>query len=130
MSKPFRDKLVTNSGHFNHSLWDADKENVMYDASTEDGLSQVARWWAAGLMTHARSLCALICPTANCFSRIVPGSWAPRKIGWGIDRRDSYLRAKNDGKKGTYFECRTASGAANPYLVIAGLQSRSLLFIA
>ncbi len=126
MSKPFKDKLVTNSGHFNHSLWDSDKNNVMYDPSDATGFSQLAHWWAAGIMKHARALCALVCPTANCYKRIVPGSWAPRKIGWALERRDAFIRGKNESKNGTYYECRTPSGAANPYLVIAGLKIDNL----
>ncbi|XP_063727408.1 glutamine synthetase-like [Symsagittifera roscoffensis] len=136
MSKPFADgeseSLVTNSGHFNHSLWDEHHNNVFYDPQNEHGFSKyqsifmVAHWWAGGIMRHARALCALVCPTANCYRRIVPGSWAPRKSGWALDRRDAFIRCKNESKSGTYFECRTPSGAANPYLVMAGIVAAGL----
>ena len=81
--------------HFNHSLWSiTTAENVMNDASRADSLSDVTRWWVAGLLKHADAIMALYCPTVNCY-RSLDGHFAATFADWGIDDRSAALRVKN-----------------------------------
>jgi len=70
----------------------------MYDSSQTDSLSDIARWWVAGLLKHASAVMALWCPTVNCYRRLGSG-FAPSFANWGIDDRGSAFRVKNYGPK-------------------------------
>jgi len=85
--------------HFNHSLWSANTdESVMYDSSQADNLSEMTRWWLAGLLKHASALLALCCPTVNCYRRL-GGCLSPTFADWAIDDRDAAMRVKNYAPK-------------------------------
>jgi len=94
--------------HFNHSLWSTKSSaNAMYDPSQADSLSDVTRWWVAGLLKHASALMALCCPTVNCYRRL-GGCFAPTFADWAIDDRNATIRLKNYGPKVNYchaFSC-------------------------
>jgi len=68
MTKP-TSHPICNGMHFNHSLWDLEGRSALYDAGREDKLSDVGRWWLAGLVKHAPALTALCSPTVNCYRR-------------------------------------------------------------
>ena len=88
--------------HFNHSLWSTKtNENAMYDSSQADSLSDIARWWVAGLLKHASALMAFCCPTVNCYRRL-GGCFAPTYADWAIDDRNATIRVKNYGPKVNY----------------------------
>jgi len=85
--------------HFNHSLWSTKTDdNAMYDPSQSDSLSDITRWWVAGLVKHASALMALCCPTVNCYRRL-GGCFAPSFADWSIDDRNATIRVKNYGPK-------------------------------
>ena len=119
MSKPFLDQSGS-SGHFNHSLWSMDGENLFYDVTRPNKLSEVAEHWIAGLRYHSNALMALYCPTTNCYERITPGTFTPLDNSWGIDDRTVAYRVKNLDSSQTYVENRISGAAANQYLVVAG----------
>ena len=119
MTSVSADADACNGSHFNHSLQDVHGKNVFSDVSRPRGLSQVAGYWLAGLLEHGPALAALCCPTINCYRR--HGSvWVPTHSNWGVEDRNMFIRAKNFSTRSTYFESRLPSGAANPYLVVAG----------
>jgi len=72
----------------------------MYDSSQADCLSDITRWWVAGLLKHASALMALCCPTVNCYRRL-GGCFAPTFADWSIDDRNATIRVKNYGEKVT-----------------------------
>ena len=110
--------------HFNHSLWSTKKdENAMYDANQPDSLSDVVRWWVAGLLKHASSLMALCCPTVNCYRRL-GGCFAPTFADWAIDDRNATIRVKNYGPKVNYFGLVFAVHSCSCYVHCAALQMR------
>ena len=109
-----------NGIHLNFSLWTKQtKENVFWDKCSADKLSVFAKHWIAGLIHHANALTALCCPTTNCYL-FLHTELFPHKAYWGIDDRNSMIRAQNEGPDRTYLENRIPSGLANPYLVMAG----------
>jgi len=82
--------------HFNHSLWSVKtNENAMYDSSQADSLSDITRWWVAGLLKHASALMALCCPTVNCYRRLGE-CFAPTYTGWAM-RSKLTIHVKNNG---------------------------------
>ena len=117
MTKPFSGD-ISNGLHFNHSVYNSAGRNVFYDETTDDNLSDIARYWLAGLITHAGALTAICSPTVNCYRRLHQ-PWSPDYADWGIDDRFSAFRVKNKTEKRTYMENRIPGGSANPYLVLA-----------
>ena len=117
MTKPFSGD-ISNGLHFNHSVYNSAGRNVFYDETTDDNLSDIARYWLAGLITHAGALTAICSPTVNCYRRLHQ-PWSPDYADWGIDDRFSAFRVKNKTEKRTYIENRIPGGSANPYLVLA-----------
>lgn len=115
MTTPF-ENTASNGQHFSHSLW-RNGVDVFYDASESDGSSVAFKHWLTGLMRHAPALMALCCPTVNCYRR-VDTPYAPNFCDWGYDNRNRAYRSK--GESDRYIENRLPSGAANPYLVMAG----------
>ena len=118
MSWPFPSS-PTNGLHFNHSIWDANGRNVFFDASDEHNISAIAKHWLAGLIEHASALTALSCPTTNCYRRL-HSFLAPKNTQWEFDSRWVCFRVLNEDERHTYLESRLPSGAANPYLLLAG----------
>ena len=60
--------------HLNFSLLEKTSgKNVFTDKSDEFGLSELAQFWLAGVMSHARGMTAVICPNNNSYERLAPG---------------------------------------------------------
>ncbi len=113
-------------GHFNFSLRGKNtNQNVFYKENGEDGLSDLAYSWIAGITEHFPALTALCSPTVNCYRRL-HGSWTPTRGNWDIDNREAALRVMNFGEKRTYMENRLASALANPYIVLAATVAAGL----
>jgi glutamine synthetase len=132
MPKPFMH--LTGSGcHAHVSLWDLEGEtNLFHDPTGELGLSTLAYQFLGGILTHAEALTALFTPTVNSFKRInaaptVSGAtWSPNAISYGANNRTHMVRIPEPGR----FELRLMDGAANPYLLQAGILAGGLDGIA
>ena len=129
MPKPFAD--LTGSGcHAHVSVWRGASNAFAGDGAL--GLSDLAHHFLGGLMAHAEALCALTNPTVNSFKRInapvtVSGAtWSPSSISWAGNNRTHMVRVPGPGR----IEYRLADGAANPYLLQAGLLAAGLDGIA
>lgn len=133
MPKPFS-HLTGNGSHFHMSLW-KDGENAFLGDGTDSrglGQSKLAYHFLGGVLAHTRALTALIAPTVNCYKRLGIGqyltgsrsgfNWTPAFITYGDNNRTHMFRVPEPGR----FECRTVSGAANPYLAIAGFIAAGL----
>ncbi len=126
MPKPFAN--LTGSGcHAHVSLWQ-DGRNLFEDAAGELGVSALGYHFLGGVIAHADALCALLNPTVNSYKRInaprtVSGAtWAPNTVTWSGNNRTHMVRIPEAGR----FELRLADGAANPYLLQAGLLAAGL----
>ena len=73
----------------------------------------------AGQMALMKDFAVLFCPTINSYKRIVPGTWAPTNVTWGVENRTTALRAIATGPKTTRVEHRLPGADANPFLSIA-----------
>lgn len=126
MPKPFMD--LTGSGcHAHVSLW-REGQNVFSDRSDEIGLSQIGYHFIGGLIHSADALAALTNPCVNSYKRInAPrttsgATWAPNTVTYTGNNRTHMIRIPDGGR----FEFRLADGAANPYLLQAGILAAGL----
>jgi glutamine synthetase len=126
MPKPFA-ALTGNGCHVHASLW-RDGRNLFEEAGGELGLSTLGYQFLAGVLASAEALAALFNPTVNSYKRInaaptVSGaSWSPSSITYTGNNRTHMIRIPEPGR----FELRLADGAANPYLLQAGLLAAGL----
>ncbi|MGH7501098.1 MAG: type I glutamate--ammonia ligase [Longimicrobiales bacterium] len=107
------------SGMHTHQSLFKNGENAFWDAKGRDELSQVMRWYVAGLLKHARSFCAVTNPLVNSYKRLVPGYEAPVNVAWSHRNRSPMVRIPARRGKGTRLELRMPDPAANPYLALA-----------
>jgi len=128
MPKPFPG-LTGNGCHVHISVWDkSGKVNAFADESMELGLSEKGRHFLGGIIKHAPALAAVTNPTVNSYKRInaprtVSGAtWAPNTLTWTGNNRTHMVRVPGAGR----FEFRLPDGAANPYLLQAGIIAAGL----
>ncbi|NIF22427.1 MULTISPECIES: type III glutamate--ammonia ligase [Pantoea] len=128
MPKPFADR-PGNGMHFHLSMADSQGRNVFGDDSDPQGLglSSLAYHFLAGILHHAKALCAFAAPTINSYKRLVSGgsasgaTWAPVFITYGANNRSAMVRIPY-GR----LELRLPDTGANPYLVHAALIAAGL----
>jgi glutamate---methylamine ligase len=132
MPKPFAE-LTGNGCHAHVSLWDeAGAANLFHEAAGEAGLSPLAYNFLGGVMASAEPLTALFNPTVNSYKRINArptlsgATWSPNTVTYGGNNRTHMVRIPEPGR----FELRLADGAANPYLLQAGILAAGLDGIA
>ncbi len=126
MPKPFLG--LTGSGCHSHvSLWKGSK-NLFEDKTGELGVSALGYNFIGGIIDHADALAALLNPTVNSYKRInaprtISGAtWAPNTVTYSGNNRTHMIRIPEPGR----FEMRLADGAANPYLLQAGILAAGL----
>lgn len=107
------------SGHIHLSLRRADGSPVFHDPSGPHGMSTVMRRFVAGQQALMPELLAMIAPTVNSYTRLVPGWWAPTHACWGVENRTGALRVIPGSPWAQRVECRVAAADANPYLALA-----------
>lgn len=122
MPKPIADQQ--GSGMHTHlSLFRGDA-NVFTDPDAEDGLSDTARCFMAGLLRHAAEITAVTNQLVNSYKRLVPGFEAPCWVSWARNNRSALVRvpaAKRDRAESTRLEYRSIDSACNPYLAFAAI---------
>jgi len=128
MPKPFT-HLTGNGCHAHVSVWDkTGRKNLFHDAKGELGLSKLAYHFLAGIINAAPALTAIFNPTVNSYKRInAPrtlsgATWAPNTVTYGGNNRTHMVRIPDSGR----FELRLMDGAANPYLMQAGVLAAGL----
>ena len=123
----------TGSGaHFNMSLADVRAgQNLFEDAGDPRGcgLSKLGYQFIAGVLRHAKAICAVAAPLVNSYKRLVlKGSmsgytWAPVYICYGGNNRTNMLRIPMGGGR---VECRAPDIACNLYLAAAMMLTAGL----
>jgi glutamine synthetase len=128
MPKPIADR-AGNGMHFHLSITDPQGNNLFCDENDPSGmgLSTMAYHFMAGLLHHAKALCALSAPTVNSYKRLVVGgsasgaTWAPAYICYGDNNRSAMVRIVY-GR----LEYRLPDSSCNPYLVHAAIIAAGL----
>jgi len=125
MPKPFSN-LTGNGCHSHISLWNLSGTQNLFNGnndSRELGLSPLAYQFLGGIMHSADCLAAIFNPAINSYKRInAPrtlsgATWSPDSITYGGNNRTHMIRVPEAGR----FELRLMDGAANPYLMQAGI---------
>ncbi|MDA7453631.1 type III glutamate--ammonia ligase [Candidatus Pelagibacter ubique] len=126
MPKPFQN-LTGNGCHAHVSVWNG-KDNKFLDKKDKLGLSKLAYNFLGGLIKNAQPLSAFFNPTINSYRRInAPptksgATWSPSSISYTGNNRTHMIRIPDKGR----FELRLMDGAANPYLLQAGILAAGL----
>jgi glutamine synthetase len=108
--------------HTHQSLW-TDDENLFWDEVNYGGISDMARWYIGGLLTHAPALLAFTNPTTNSYRRLVPGYEAPINLVYSQRNRSACARIpvyyKTPAAKRVEF--RSPDPSCNPYLAFSAM---------
>lgn len=115
----YHESMSGSSGHVHQSLALANGENAFYSGTSEDGLSDIGRWYLGGILATMHEFTALVCPTPNSYKRTIDKSWASTTPTWGIDNRTTGVRVINWTPAATRIEHRQPGADANPFLAIA-----------
>ena len=128
MPKPFSN-LTGNGCHAHVSVRDNTGQNNLFeDSSDEMGLSTTAYHFLGGILHNAQALTAVFNPTVNSYKRIDAqvttsgATWSPNAVTYGGNNRTHMVRIPDKGR----FELRLMDGAANPYLLQAGVLAAGL----
>jgi glutamine synthetase len=125
MPKPFADG-AGNGLHLHLSLWDADGgREVSMGESDDEPLSELGRHFLGGLLAHARALTGVGATTVNSYKRLLPGSWAPAHVCWGVGNRAALVRIPAMGRR-RHLELRCGDNAVNPFLYLTAVLAAGL----
>jgi len=128
--KPFADQAGSGA-HLHWSIWDREHQrNALADPNDANGLSPLARWAVAGVLSHLPALLALTTPSVNSFRRLQPHYWASAYTAWGIENREAAVRVPSrywdDTEGSTNLELKASDATANPYIALGGVIAAAL----
>jgi glutamine synthetase len=119
---------VGNGGHVHLSVWRGsgdDAENLMSGGPGTFGLTEDGEAFTAGLLEHLPALLAVGAPSVASYLRLVPSHWAGAFAAWGLENREAAVRfvtgPSGSRQASANVEVKSFDGAANPYLLLAGL---------
>jgi len=108
------------SGHLHMSLVEAETGGpIFHEESAEHNMSDQMRWFVGGQQQLMPELLAMVAPTVNSFTRLIPGFWAPTAATWGYENRTCALRVIGGSPRAQRVEYRIAAADINPYLALA-----------
>ncbi len=107
--------------HTHQSIWQGGKP--LFSGDKYAGLSQLALWYAGGLLKHGPSLAAFIAPTTNSYKRLVPGYEAPVNLAYSSRNRSAAVRIPvySTNPKAKRLEFRPPDASCNVYLAFAAM---------
>jgi len=115
------------SGHIHLSLRSRDGgKPVFYDESQPHSMSTTMRHFVGGQQRLMPELLAMIAPTVNSYTRLIPGFWAPTDATVGVENRTCALRIIPGSAKSQRVEYRVAAADANPYVILSAALASGL----
>jgi len=114
------------SGHIHLSLKNKDGSTVFYDESQPHSMSETMRYFVGGQQKLMPELLAMVSPTINSYTRLIPGFWAPTDATIGVENRTCALRLIPGSAKSQRVEYRVAAADANPYIILAAALASGL----
>jgi glutamine synthetase len=113
---------INGSGMHVHQSLFRGEHNAFFDTADSYHLSQEARYYIAGLLSHAPEITAVCNQWVNSYKRLVPGYEAPVYLSWARRNRSDLIRVpeyRPGREKATRIEFRSPDPACNPYLCFA-----------
>ncbi len=111
-----------NGCHLHLSAWDKNSSANLFRG--QDGLSEFALQFIAGLIKHLPALVGLTCPSVNSYRRLKPRTWASAFTAWGYENREAAVRVPSvfwgQEDASTNIEIKCVDSSSNPYLALAG----------
>ncbi len=115
------------SGHIHLSLKSAKGgKSAFFDARAPHRMSRTMRHFVAGQQALMPQLLAMVAPTVNSYTRLVPGYWAPTVAAWGVENRTCALRVIPGTETSQRVEYRIGAADGNPYLGVAAALASGL----
>jgi glutamine synthetase len=108
--------------HFHQQLF-KNGENIFYNASSPNLLSQTALFYIGGLLSHAPAVLGFTNPTTNSYRRLVPGYEAPVNAFFSSGNRSAAIRVPKYATEPDQvrFEFRPPDASCNPYTAMAAM---------
>ncbi|MGH6608878.1 MAG: glutamine synthetase family protein, partial [Burkholderiaceae bacterium] len=125
MAKWSRD-LPGQSGHIHLSLKSKDGRSVFHDAGQPHSVSETMRHVVGGQQQLMPELLAMVAPTINSYTRLIPGFWAPTDSSCGVENRTCALLIIPGSAKSQRIEYRVGAADANPYIVLSAALASGL----
>ena len=114
-------------GHMHMSLWQAGTDrSAFHDERGAHRMSDAMRHFVGGQQRLMPELLAMIAPTVNSYTRLIPGFWAPTDATVGVENRTCALRIIPGSAKAQRVEYRVAAADANPYVILAAALASGL----
>jgi glutamine synthetase len=120
---------INGSGMHTHQSLFRGSRNAFFDAKDKYHLSEVAKFFIAGLLRHAQEITSVTNQWVNSYKRLVPGYEAPVYICWAQMNRSALIRVpmyKPGKEKATRIEYRSPDPACNPYLAFSVMLAAGL----
>jgi len=120
---------INGSGmHVHQSLFKGAR-NAFFDENDPYYLSQIAKYYIAGLLKYAPEITAVVGQWVNSYKRLVPGYEAPVYLSWARKNRSDMIRVPEyqPGKENsTRIEFRVPDPTCNPYLAFSVMLAAGL----
>ena len=118
---------INGSGMHCHQSLFKDGQPAFFDPDgPHEGISEVMQQYLAGILKHARGMCAITNPLVNSYKRLVPGFEAPTHVAWSARNRSPLVRVPARRGVGTRLELRMPDPSCNPYLAFAVMLAAGL----
>ena len=112
--------------HLHLSLWDVDgRRDLSVGEADDEVLSPLGLHFLGGLLAHASALTGVGSPIVNSYKRLLPGSWSPAHICWGVGNRAALVRIPSMGRR-RRIEYRSGDNAANPFIFLTAVLAAGL----
>ncbi len=108
--------------HVHQSLW-KDRKPLFHDPDDNyAGISELARFYIGGILTHTPAILAIAAPSTNSYKRLVPGYEAPVNLVYSKGNRSVAVRIPlTKDPEAKRIEFRPSDPTANPYLLLSAL---------
>jgi glutamine synthetase len=108
--------------HVHVSLW-KEARPLFADAEGYAGISELARMFIGGLLSHAPTVLAFAASTTNSYKRLVPGYEAPVNLVYSQRNRSAAVRIPmySESPKAKRVEFRPPDPTSNPYFVFSAM---------
>ncbi|MDQ0191116.1 type I glutamate--ammonia ligase [Alicyclobacillus cycloheptanicus] len=108
--------------HVHQSLFNGD-DPLFYQEGGYGNISDLAKHYIAGILTHAPAVLAFSNPSTNSYKRLVPGYEAPVNLVFSKGNRSAAIRLPiaSVSPKAVRIEFRTPDATSNPYLAFSAM---------